>query len=288
MLCFVHIPKTAGTTLNVIFRQSLGRRYTEFHPWSDDGRIVSPADLQMLRRWAPWIKHLGGHHVRAYSGLEHVATEICYVTFLRDPTARYLSDYYHLRHKRGRVANVHEFLGNRAWRNKQTKYIAGSEDLEAAKQILTEKFRFVGLTEAVDESLVLLRSALPELPLDIRYGRPRNKAWFGPAQEEVRGRWKELEPRVLENNAVDLQLYTYVRDVLFPRQRAAAGPQLDREIQTFRETNVPRRGKMLSYKLSRAHYRLVLAAYRRYGRRKHPIDNRGLSAEYDYFGEYVF
>lgn len=288
MLCFVHIPKTAGTTLNVVFRQSLGHRFTELQPWADDTRIVSPADVQLLRRWVPWIKHFGGHHVRVYSGLERVVPRIHYVTFLRDPVRRYLSNYYHFRHKKGRVANVYEYLGNRAWWNNQTKFIAGSDDLEAAKQILSEKFEFVGLTEAVDESLVLLRAALPELSLDIRYGTARNRRLSGPAEEEVRRCWEEIQPRVLQNNAVDRQLYAYARDVLFPRQRVAFGPKLQQEIAAFQKTNVSRRGRKLSYQLGRIHYRLMLAAYRRYWRRTHPIDNRALSAEIDFFGEYVF
>ncbi len=288
MLCFVHIPKTAGTTVSSVFRRSLGAAFMELNPWMDDQRIISPADLEMLRRWAPWIKHFGGHHVRAYSGLERAMPGMRYMTFLRDPVRRCSSEYFHMRNKNGRVANFHEYLSNRAWRNIQTKYVAGRADVEAAKQVLAERFQFVGLVESMDESLVMLRRTFADLPLDVRYGRPRNTAVEGPAQQEVRGHRKEFESRLLENNALDCELYAYARDVLFPRQKKAYGPQLNADIAGFRSSNRIQRGNILSFYVSRAFYKVAVAMYRRFGRRKWPIDNRRLNAEYDFFGEYVF
>ncbi len=288
MLCFVHVPKAAGTTLNFVFRQSLGYRFMELEPWVDDRRIISPADLELLRRWAPWVQHIAGHHVRVYSGLERAAPDIRYITFLRDPVRRYLSDYYHVRYKNGRVANFHEWLSNRSWMNKQTKYIAGTADAEAAKQLLKEKFQFVGLTEAMDESLVILRSVISDLPLDVRYGHPRNVGLQGPAQKEVQERWPEFEPQILENNEHDMELYAYARDVLFPQQRTDYGGALADDVAAFQESNQTARRRPWRYFAGRAHYKLLLAFYRRYGKRRWPIDNRRLCTEYDFFGEYIF
>ncbi len=289
MLCFVHVPKAAGTTVSFVLRQSLGHRFMELAPWVDDRRLVSPADIRLLRRWAPWIRHFGGHHVRAYSGLERVVPEIRYVTFLRDPVKRYLSDYYHLRYKNGRVANFHEFLGNRHWCDKQTKYIAGRADHEAAIELLEKRFQFVGLVEAMDESLALLGRRFDELPLDVRYGRPRNVARPGPAQQEVRDGWAQFEPRVRANNQHDLRLYEYVRDVLFPRYQQTCGGGGGQNDGAAAETSrATLRRRLWQYQASRAQYRLLMAFYRSYGRRRWPIDNRELSAEYDFFGEYVF
>jgi hypothetical protein len=288
MLCFVHVPKAAGTTVDFVLHQSLGYRYTELTPWVDEQRITSPADVELLRRWAPWIRHLGGHHVRAYSGLERVAPNIQYLTFLRDPVQRYLSDYYHRRYKNRRVANFYEYLSNKAWRNKQTKYIAGTDDVEAAKQLLRERFEFVGLVEAMHESLVMLKQRFSDLHLDVRYGRPYNVGLKGPGQQEIEDGWSNFEPHILAHNQSDIELYAYARDVIFARQQEAYGPNLAADVTAFEQDNQPSRRCLWSYYSSRAHYKLLLAYYRRYGKYKWPIDNRELSAQYDFFGECVF
>jgi hypothetical protein len=210
------------------------------------------------------------------------------MTFLRDPIKRYLSDYFHYRHKNFRVANFQEFLSNRAWANKQTKYIAGTDDVAAAKQLLEEKFDFVGLVESMDESLVLMRRVFSDMCLDIGYGWPRNPARQGPAQQELHDDWSAYENRVLENNARDLELYTYARDAVFSRQRQDYGPQLTADVAAFQEKNRPECKRQWSYLAGRAYYRFLLAYYRKRGKRKWPIDNRNLSAQYDFFGEYVF
>jgi hypothetical protein len=288
MLCFVHIPKTAGTTVNVALRRSLGCRYLELEPWVDERRIISPADLRLLKQWAPWVSHFGGHHIRAYSGLEQLYPALQPFTFVRDPVKRYLSDYYHCRYKNGRVANFHEFLSNRAWMNKQTKYIAGTDDINRAKQLLRDVFQFVGVVEEMDASLVMLRQYFSQERLDIRYGQPRNLARRGVAQQEIEEHWSTFHPRILENNAVDLELYAFVCGELLPRQKTSYGQQLEHDVAEFQSTNRAPGRRPLPYLMRRAHYRLLLSFYRRYGKQRWPINNHELAAKHDFFGEYVF
>jgi hypothetical protein len=163
-LCYVHIPKAAGTTLNHALRTSLGHRFLEVEPWVDIRRVISPADLVLLHRWLPWVRHISSHYVRAYSALETAAHDIRYITIMREPIDRYISAYYHNRDRSFRVANIYEYANNRSWWNIQTKYVAGSDDIEAAKKLLRERFAFVGLAECMNESLALLSQVSASFP----------------------------------------------------------------------------------------------------------------------------
>lgn len=288
MLCFIHIPKTAGTTFNFILRRSLTYSFMEIEPWVDRRRMVSPADIQLLKQWAPWTKHISSHYVRAYHGLEHACPDIRYATFLRDPVKRYLSSYIHFFYRNGRVSNFQEFLSNRSWANQQTKYICGSSDVAAAKQILMEKFAFIGLTEETDASLLMAQQIFPELKLDIRYGKPKNQARKLVAKKEVFDNWSKYESLVLKNNAADIDLYSYVCDKLFKSQKEKYGPTLEQDLSYFQSMNTYNVSNNWKSFASRTYYKHLLKRYRKYGNRRWPINNGALHEEIDFFGEYVF
>jgi hypothetical protein len=289
MLCYIHIPKAAGTTLNYILRHSLGRSFLEVEPWIDIRRVFSPADLKLLRERMPWVEHISSHYVRAYSMLETVQEDIKYFTIIREPIARYISDFYHLKDINARVANFYEFLNNKAWRNKQTKYIAGCEDVEKAKQILMDKFVFVGLLECMDESLVMLKKTLPEIPLDIRYGTPKNVSKRKQEQQNVRDHWEQYAEWAHENNRADMELYRFVTEELYPSQKERYGLSLENDVASFKVENVSVSPKPLwGSRASRLYYKLLLTYFRKHGKKFIKIDNGWLSKEYDFFGEYVF
>jgi hypothetical protein len=286
MLCFVHVPKTGGTTVNAILRQSLGHHFTEIQPWVDMRRLVSPADLRLLKCWAPWIRHISSHWVRANCGLERFEPNIRYITFLREPLLRYLSDYNHLRFRNFRVASYCEYVNNPAWSNKQTKYIAGTADLESAKMLLDQSFCFVGLLDRMDESLVMMNRILKDLNLDIRYGAPRNPTRRD--QREEPESWSELEAKTIENNALDWELYEYACREIFPRQQQAYEGDLARDLERFESEKFATVSTGPLFFLARLHYRLALLYYRKHAKRRRPIDNGSMHDEFDFFGDHVF
>ena len=215
-LIFLHIPKTAGTTLNRIIEW----QYSPLSIFTIDplGIRATPERFKTLsdqRRRK--LRVVRGHMVYGIHGfLPQGAT---YVTMLRDPVARLLSAYsFALRRplnpmrrklKRGRVG-VEAFIRltpNR--QNLQCRVLAGVKEvtcdqwvLDIAKENIMKSFSVVGLCERFEESLILMAKAFG---WEIPYYENRKVSRVRPA----------LEPGVVdmiqEQNRLDMELYEFAR-----------------------------------------------------------------------------
>ncbi len=263
MYAFIHIPKTAGTTLRGVLRCSFGARHCDIRvpPGSRDRqRIVDAGDLRRARRAYPNLAGICGHRVTCHNGLDEVEPSIRYFTFLREPGARLVS---HFRHAyRGRLEQCTRdqlvtYCAEPHRRNRQVRMLCGREDLDAAIAALEGKLEFVGLTEQFDESFVMFSRWLgaDELQrgyLARRVSRDRTPL---PVSQE------ELEELVDEANRLDRELYRYVVDTVMPRQREAYGEELETDVERLRRFNETFRdpGEPLSGRLVRGVlYKLLL------------------------------
>jgi hypothetical protein len=215
-LIFLHIPKTAGTTLNRIIEW-------QYSPLSiftiDPHRIrATPERFKTLsEQRRRQLRVVRGHMV--YGIHECLPQGAMYITMLRDPVARLLSAYsfilrrplnpMHRKLKRGRVG-VEAFIRltpNR--QNLQCRMLAGVEDvtcdqrvLDVAKENITKSFSVIGLCERFEESLVLIAKTFG---WEIPYYENRKVSKVRPA----------LEPSVVnmiqEHNRFDMELYEFAR-----------------------------------------------------------------------------
>src|SRR5215469_134757 len=195
-LLFLHVHKTAGTTLHRIIEGE----YNPFRIYTIEGaRIEWSIDHLKklpLRRRAT-LQVVKGH--MSFGLHEQLPQPSTYITFLRDPVERCISSYYYSKGNRfnpfyERIArenlDLPAFLDVAPWNNNlQCKTIAGIdrrefrpvelfrrmrrpgvspadpsldrwsnvETLERAKQNLTHYFGFVGLTERFTHSIILLK-----------------------------------------------------------------------------------------------------------------------------------
>jgi hypothetical protein len=233
MLVFVHINKTAGSTVRYILRSSYGARHCDVEPWSGawDETPFSTDDLRRLRRLYPRLRSIAGHRVTGYTDLVESGTELRYFTFFRDPLRMCASRYqYHVDHRKKHV-DFAEWIQRDWLRNAQTKRIAGSANVADAIQIIRAKDIFVGLTERFDESLVLLQ-ALRANDLDIAYERV-NVAKRNSLAEELLSDASTRQAMV-DANTADLELYAFARDELFPEAERAYGPSLADSVASYR------------------------------------------------------
>ncbi len=251
LVFFLHIPKTAGTTLHHYF-------YTAYYPpggsyeSEEDGQLhygiyhypggfehadtAPPADLvRILRR--PDVHIVLGHF--AFGIHELQPRPASYVTVLRDPIERAVSvASHHLRwsehgEREVSVAELEAFLvsGELAeLDNGQTRRISGVDPrnpdaLGRAKQHLVDHFAAVGLTERMAESVAVISNAL-EWEVDY---------WLGPRQVNPHQLEGPLSADVLaaveRRNAVDLELYGWYAarfDEQFERDRPAFEARLAR------------------------------------------------------------
>jgi hypothetical protein len=183
LLVFVHVPKTAGTTLRTVMSMNEpGARSRALGNVFKGGGGISKGLIDRLRKdQGPDLRGVG--LVRGHFPLgirEHLPKdrELRCFTFLREPADRTLSHYFAIReHGRGyrlpplpADATVEDAL-ERGYihDNVQTRMLSGlaepfgevdEEMLEQAKHNLREELAFFGLTERFDESLVLAKHRL--------------------------------------------------------------------------------------------------------------------------------
>ncbi len=240
-LIFLHIPKTAGTTLNRVME----RQYEKGTIWeigldqaSMDRFTNLPEEERAQLRLVKGHRHFGLH--------EYLPKPSTYITFLRNPVDRVLSNYYYLKGNRRHVhhenivnMNVMEFVNSRySAKNVETKYLTGQagmqpggecteEDLLKAKKNLSEYFTMVGITERFDESLLLLKKALGWNNV---YYVKQNVSKNRPPRETLS---EEDRKEIAKLNDYDMQIYDYALG-LFEDQIKQYGPSLKKDLENFR------------------------------------------------------
>ncbi len=171
MLVFVHIPKTAGTTLHKILSHNFPRKKIHIHHDSDGSATAELAEFLLKRD----IRLVMGHQS---VGLHRFIPEVRYVTCLREPIARLRSHYQHAKGDPSHY--LHDAIISRdldfddyvtsglsgELSNGMTRMLAGVEDfnrtslppdtLEGAKKNLSELFLPIVFTESFDPCILNL------------------------------------------------------------------------------------------------------------------------------------
>jgi hypothetical protein len=245
---FLHIPKTAGSTLNGIIDHQFKRTATfTRHPhfsqeFNDEFKKLSEAQRERIRL-------VKGH---MFFGLhEFLPQPAAYITMLRDPVDRIISYYYHtVRHPNyekvyNNVVSRHMSLKDFAscgltdsFENGQTRLLSGVQEgdtakeiLERAKKNLQEHFAVVGLTERFDETLILLKRILGWRNIfytKLNVGMNRSKK-----KEDIP---KETLSIIEKYNELDIELYRYAQE-RFEEQIRQQDSSFEKELREFRSLN---------------------------------------------------
>lgn len=235
LLVFVHINKTAGTTLRYILRSSYGARHCDVEPWHGawSDPPFSTADLQRVRRLYPRLASIAGHRISGHVDLEEAGTDFRYVTFLREPIALCASRFqYQLDYRKKQDLVFEEWIEKDWVRDAQTQRIGGTTDPRDAIAVIDRKKMFVGLTERFDESIVQLR-ALRAPDLDIAYA-PVNVAKSSNVAKSLLAD-PAMRQMIVDANQADLELYEHVEREVYAAQRRAYETALSGSVVAFRE-----------------------------------------------------
>jgi hypothetical protein len=218
-LIFLHIPKTAGTTLNRIIEW-------QYNPFSiftmDPYRIRATAErLEKLpERRRRRLRVVRGH---LYYGLhEFLPQGATYITMLREPVARFLSSYYFIQRRplhpmHRKVATervgVEDFIRLTPHRqNLQCRLIAGIKSegkcderiLDQAKENLMKSFSVVGICERFEESLVVIAKSFNwEIPFYENRKVSKTRPQVEPSAIEM----------IREHYRLDLELYEFGKNL---------------------------------------------------------------------------
>ena len=242
---FLHVPKTAGTTLNrlIEWEYPVLQIYSVdpvLFTWSSKHlRGLSPRRLQSIRMFK-------GHML---FGLHEVLPQpATYITVLREPVDRVLSAFYFMRsyklhplYWKFRRENwtLEDFVNRSPRTNVQCKIIAGAE-YEApctaeicarAMENIERHFTVVGLSERFEESLALMK---------LRYGW-KLESYSSFNVTRARPRKRDLPQSTLdlivEKNSFDVALYDFAskRFEEAVRQNAGEVARISQELKAARE-----------------------------------------------------
>jgi sRNA-binding regulator protein Hfq len=120
-----------------------------------------------------------------------------------------------------------------AW-NFQVKKIAGEENLEEAKRLISDRFLLVGTVERFDEFLVLLGKKLLPFEFDAAYQRKNiakgDGEWIGAIMDKY-------ESKIREHNELDVKLYQYINDEVLPAEIESYGDMFEEAVRRHMHSN---------------------------------------------------
>lgn len=246
---FLHIPKTAGTSLHKALTEALAD-HSKIFDYGDhtkdipgdfinaaERNISTAADVVALRDELNSNRRLfvSGHFsARKYLTAFHPAS---FVTFLRDPVERAVSDYKH----RVRYAN---FTGSLA------EFCEMPKQINVQSRLLWDmdlrNMGFIGLTEFMPDMVDALSR---HLGVPLKVGKENVGSRFGGPKVD-----EKMRARILALNDNDVRLYQHVKahldDYTNLRSRSATRPLIARGVVT-RRGNGRFRGKVTTFEPGR-------------------------------------
>lgn len=254
---FIHIPKTAGSTLRRIFaRQYHQENIFLYEPDAGIGPIGTAQwwnavtdHIDILRRTIETgpFRLITGHQ---WYGVHRYIERPCrYFSMVRDPLDRMISAYYYAysydRHVHAEKIlsgdlTLEQFLSSPALQghNDQARYLAGNGEVAAieaadtAIALMANRYAAIGVTERFDESVLLFAKALGwKPPIYI----PSNVTHLPPEVADERTRKREVANRELSNLcSADRKVYDAVSERLTTAV-TEAGPAFARALDSLRE-----------------------------------------------------
>jgi len=256
VLVFVHVPKTGGMTLDHLIR----RQYPEKAVlWISYDRPELLSEFQALdAKQKAELRCLLGH---VPFGIDaQLSGNPVYITMLREPVARFISEYGQVRRvtrtgawrppvDQVKSMTLDDFLNYRIENNAmdvQTRFISGylppagmqppfeplpGDALERAKDNLRKHFVAVGLMERFDESLLLMKRRLG-WNKHLFYAR-RNTAPRPSSGGDVP---PETLKRIVEHTRLDAELVRFGAELLEEAVRAE-GEAFQKEVRKLRQVN---------------------------------------------------
>ena len=177
--------------------------------YSDNGPYLTLRDLRTFTRLNPRLLCISGHSIVPHGELAQLGDGIQFITQLRQPVARAVSQYKFWVSRMGKEVSPDEFLDHHTASNFQTKKIAGCENLDRAKEIISQRYLLAGTVERFDEFLVLLANKL-DMPIDAFVYEKRNTA-RSDTDVLIPGDFADV---LAERNSIDTALYDWVTSEL--------------------------------------------------------------------------
>jgi hypothetical protein len=183
---FLHIPKTAGTTMRGVFNEMFGTYFHLFIAKHDEKRDESGRRLFEQPDYFDNIMMLAGHFPRSHAVVRAIAgRRIVFVSVMRDPVKRVISHYDYLRrmpwhplhHEIGDRTLLQAFSAQGQFRrvceNEQLRIMFGNTPGTGHEAVLAQGNHIIGTLENLAEiaQAVAALSGMPPAPEIPRYNQ---------------------------------------------------------------------------------------------------------------------
>ncbi|PAE26349.1 MULTISPECIES: sulfotransferase family 2 domain-containing protein [Bacillaceae] len=234
IVVLVHILKTGGSTLRSIIKK-------QYQP--EEIAILDFLDKPAIK--SEFERRLNHHNIKCVLGhfdfgIHRFSEKQCsYITLLRDPVERVISDYYFIRRSKEHPLyskvikmNIEQFVNCEEiqWQisNLQTRVISGStsRDLMLAQKNLKEHFSIAGITEMFNESLFLMSK---QFNWNIQDFKRINVTENRPKRENISA---HIIKQIEDKNKFDIELYNFAKRSLNEKIEQL-GPLEKKELEKF-------------------------------------------------------
>lgn len=209
------MPKTGGTTLKNIIKRNVNPQES-----FDIYENLQQREAKLIDLSNKNVSCIQGHLL---FGVHHYFKQpSTYITMLREPVERILSEYYFIRNRPSHVLyhkvinmTLNEYQHELENMNLQTRYICGKSsgpitenNLIEAKENILNHFAIVGITEMFNDSIFLMKK---------KFGW-KNISYKKENITKNRLLKTELSPKLIEsikkNNKLDFELYHFAKSLL--------------------------------------------------------------------------
>ena len=222
---FVHIPKTAGSSLNGELMQVLAPSYHIFVDYSQvdqrpfnemlDESVERFVTAAAAKRYFYCTGHILSHHV---ARIAEALPDVLPLTLLRDPVARFVSDYRYqsspmhpgYEQFRARHPTIESYMDLPEERNKAALHLLPNNlreaaNLQACVDYLLATYGIIGIQEqyALSLRLITTLAGLPQRPKVFkRVNTPTGETGIHLTSAQ--------EQRIREGNALDIAIYDHI------------------------------------------------------------------------------
>jgi len=220
IIAFSQVTRCGGVTINALLQSYFGLKHFDLVGEILNNQMTyDEKDLLFDMKIHPFARSFAGHF-SSYLNIDNISKinnkNVMFYTMLRNPIDRVFSKY---RFQVDRYNLPNDF---NAWFQKyhipngMINHFVGSDNLELAKEILTHKYKAVGILEKFDESLLIFKKKLSLEGMDLSY-KIKNDTTKLKSDEQIKVEDKYRE-MVISSNIKDLKLYEYVLNTIWKEQ----------------------------------------------------------------------
>lgn len=229
VIVYSHLMKTAGSALLQSMVQSYGRKVLYINRGSriEDSKYDNNCLERDLKIKGDNARIVFGHSLRPHLNFDIPQYNFKWVTFLREPEARYLSHFYHTyyfnsnqfknrRYDSMKEINIEEWEKIDRNSNYQCKFISGEASAQKAIDILETKFDWVGITEEMIKGIDSLKAHF-NLKEFYFQNKSTNRGLADKTEKEkMRNTYSDF---ITEMNLEDKKLYDYVKQNIWSKYK---------------------------------------------------------------------